>query len=62
MKEASGETSMTLITIIAVAAIGGLIYALYPTIEKTIKEKWSSGASQAVCAKYDTSGKCVEYK
>ena len=47
MKEASGETSMTLITIVAVAAIGGLIYLLYPTIANTIKSKWGDAASGA---------------
>ena len=62
MKEASGETSMTLITIIAVAAIGGLIYALYPTIKEAIEKKWGAAASQQVCVKYDSNGNCTKWK
>ena len=42
MKEASGELNMTLITIIAIAAIGALFYALYPTIKRTIENRWTS--------------------
>ncbi len=63
MKEASGELNMTLITIIAVAAIGGLIYVLYPTIKQTIEKKWSDASSQKVCAEYNTeTGKCKTWK
>ena len=40
MKEASGELSMTLVTIIAVAAIAGAISIFWPTIRDTIKAKW----------------------
>lgn len=42
MKEASGELNMTLVTIIAVAAIGAIFAALYPTIRNTIANRWSS--------------------
>ena len=41
MKEASGELSMTLVTIIAVAAIVGIIALLMPTIQGWINDKWS---------------------
>lgn len=41
MKEASGELNMTLITIVAVAAIAALFAALYPTIKNTIVNKWN---------------------
>ena len=44
MKEASGELNMTLITIIAVAAIGAIFAALYPTIKNVITNRWSSEA------------------
>lgn len=44
MKEASGELNMTLITIVAVALIGALFAALYPTIKARITESWGSGA------------------
>ena len=42
MKEASGELNMTLITIIAVAAIGGIFLLLYPQIKNVISNRWSS--------------------
>lgn len=42
MKEASGELNMTLVTIIAVAAIGAIFYALYPAIKNVIANRWSS--------------------
>ena len=41
MKEASGELNMTLITIVAIAAIAGLFAALWPTIKATIANKWN---------------------
>ena len=46
MKEASGELNMTLVTIIAVAAIGAIFALLYPTIQKTINNKWNQTANK----------------
>ena len=46
MKEASGELNMTLVTIIAVAAIGAIFALLYPTIKNTIARKWSTTANK----------------
>ena len=40
MKEASGELNMTLITIIAIAAIAGLFFALKDPIMKAINDRW----------------------
>ena len=41
MKEASGELNMTLITIIALAAIAGLFTTwLLPTIRNSIENRW----------------------
>lgn len=40
MKEASGELNMTLITIVAVALVGGLFAVLYPSIKSAIESKW----------------------
>ena len=40
MKEASGELSMTLVTIIAVAAIVGIIALLMPQIRGWIEARW----------------------
>lgn len=56
MKEASGELNMTLITIVAVALIGGLMAALYPSIKEKITEKWGQtglGNTQAYVVNLD---------
>ncbi len=45
MKEASGELNMTLITILAVAVIGGIFMALYPSIRDRISKTWNSTAN-----------------
>ncbi len=39
MKEATGETSMTLVTIIAIGVIAAILAALWPTINN-----WINGA------------------
>ena len=41
MKEASGELNMTLVTIIAIAAIAGLFFAFRNTIFGAIENKWT---------------------
>ena len=46
MKEASGELNMTLITIVAIAAIAGLFAILYPRIRAAIEAKWDDAANQ----------------
>ena len=40
MKEASGELSMTLVTIIAVGVIVGIFALFWPQIQKTINNVW----------------------
>ena len=51
MKEASGELNMTLVTIVAVALIGAIFTALYPTIKQKISEAWNSGISDEEASK-----------
>lgn len=53
MKEASGELSMTAITVVAIAAIGGVFTTLiYPQIKKNIE-------IQTKCAsKFNCTGDC----
>ena len=41
MKEATGELNMTLITIIAIVAVGALFTFLLPTIRNTITNRWN---------------------
>ena len=43
MKEASGELNMTLITIVAIAIIGGIFALFWPKIKDAIDTKWSDG-------------------
>ncbi len=45
MKEASGELSMTVITIIAVALILGLLYFMWPTIQNKIQSQFNSATT-----------------
>ncbi len=40
MKEATGETSMTVVTIIAVAAIAAIVAAMWPMITNWISDSW----------------------
>ena len=42
MKEASGELSMTLVTIAAIAVIAGLFLLLKDPIMEAINRKWGS--------------------
>lgn len=42
MKEASGELSMTLVTIIAVGVIVMIFAAFWPQIQKTINNRWNN--------------------
>jgi len=47
MKEASGELNMTLVTILAIAAIAGIFFALKDPIMNAINEKWETGIKDA---------------
>lgn len=51
MKEASGELNMTLVTIIAIAAIAALFTALLPSIKKSISDKWDSTSKTEIKVK-----------
>ena len=48
MKEATGEVSMTVIVIVAVAVIGGILAAMWPTIRGWIQNSFGGGAN-ATC-------------
>ena len=48
MKEASGELSMTVITIIAVAAILGIISIFLPGIMNSIGNNWNQAADSGI--------------
>lgn len=42
MKEASGELSMTVVTIIAIVAIAGILTMLMPLIRNYINDTWTN--------------------
>lgn len=56
MKEASGELSMTVITVIAVGAIIAFFWLMYPTIKNTIMGSWTSTTK---CNERDKHGNCI---
>ena len=43
MKEATGELNMTIITVIAIAAIGIFLWAFLPGILEGIRTNWDEG-------------------
>ena len=47
MKEASGELSMTLVTIIAVGVIVGIFALFWPQIQAAINERWGQFNAEA---------------
>ena len=48
MKEAPGELNMTVITIVAIAAIAGLFALLWPNIKDKITNQWDNVENSAV--------------
>lgn len=42
MKEATGEVSMTMVTIVAVAVIGGILALLWPQIQNWIQNSFTN--------------------
>ena len=63
MKEATGEVSMTVITLVAIAVIGGILALMWNPIKNTITGLWGNGAKSCPAGKYyDTSTKsCKSY-
>ena len=43
MKEATGEVSMTVITLVAIAVIGAILAIMWPQIKSTITGLWNPG-------------------
>ena len=58
MKEATGELNMTVITVVAIAAVGAFFYAfVWPSIKNSISN--STKCADAICPSNCTTGKCV---
>ena len=57
MKEATGELNMTVVTVVAIAAIAAFFYAfVWPSIKNSINS--STKCSSAICPATCTSGVC----
>lgn len=57
MKAATGELNLTVITLIAIAAVIGFFWLMWPSIKSSIGSQWK----EISCVKRDASGKCIEY-
>jgi len=42
MKEATGEVSMTVVTLVAIAVIGAILAFMWPTIQNSITNLWGN--------------------
>lgn len=60
MKEATGETSMTMITIVAIAVIGGILVMLWPTIRTWINNEFNDLGNCPAGTIKDASGNCIQ--
>lgn len=51
MKEATGELNMTVVTLIAVGAVIGLFWLLWPTISTSLENTWNkvAGNNTGIC-------------
>lgn len=58
MKEATGEVSMTVITLVAVAVIGAILAFMWPSIKNRITGLWDTGDCPAGQYYDSTTGTC----
>ena len=61
MKEATGELNMTVVTVVAIAAVAAFFYAfVWPNIKNSITDSVTSNtADAAACEKQNKTYKCV---
>ncbi len=57
MKEATGELNMTLVTIIAIAAVLGFVVIFLPDILGGIGDKWDESTDKTVATPRNTTNK-----
>ena len=64
MKEATGELNMTVVTVVAIAAVGAFFYAfVWPNIKRTIQAStYCSTAQCASCTASGTTTTCTDCK
>ena len=56
MKAATGELQLTVITMIAIAAVIGFFWFMWPTIQNSISKQWGT----IDCQEYDDRGNCTK--
>lgn len=57
MKAATGELNLTVITLIAIAAVIGFFWAMWPSIKGSVGSQWK----EINCVERDATGKCTKY-
>lgn len=57
MKEASGEVSMTVVTLVAIAVIGAIVASQWDRISGWISSMWGD----TTCVRYNQDGSCAEH-
>ena len=57
MKAATGELNLTVITLIAIAAVITSFWIMWPSIQTAINTQWDD----INCTKRDASGKCIGF-
>ena len=61
MKEATGEVSMTVITLVAIGVIGAIIALFWPKISNTISGIFDTMENQCASDEYESvDGTCVK--
>ena len=59
MKEATGEVSMTVVTLVAIAVIGAIVALLWPSVSNRIQGLWNGGSDVCESNRFDADGKCI---
>lgn len=61
MKEATGELNITVLTVIAIAAVAGLFYAfVWPMIQRTIVDRTCKTYGEEYSASKTNTGDCID--
>ena len=62
MKEATGEVSMTVVTLVAIAVIGGILALMWKPIKTKISKLCGNDAQKCPSGESWDGTKCVSYK
>ena len=62
MKEATGEVSMTVVTLVAIAVIGGILAFMWKPIKDKLTGLWGSDATKCSAGQTWDGKACVDWK